>query len=518
MSAKTSPAAIPALLGIDVGTSGCRAALYSANGVGLASSNVPYPISRPRPRWAEQDVETYWEAACVAVRSVVRSTTDVSVLAIGICGQSPTLVLVDADGQPVRPAIIWQDTRAWQEAERLRGARTEAEWAEIFGMALPVDASYPLARIAWLRAHEPDALARTHAALQPKDFLVHRLTGAFVTDIWSSKGLLHQQTGAPLAAYEDLLSIAPTFAPRGIRPRDIAGLLTEEAADALGLAAGIPVVGGWTDSHVAILASGALAADGRAFDIAGTSEIVGVTATPTGPIGGGVLRSPLWDPDAPERVLVYGPTQTGADALRWAVESLLAIPGTPDRRYETAMAMAASVPPGAEGLVFLPYLDGERTPLWDPHARGVFAGFSRAHTAAHAVRAVLEGVAFAVRHVLVVSEEQAGVRALEIALAGGGIRNGTWNQIKADVLARRVVTTTDPDASVLGAAMLAGLGSGVFCDTQAATDAMVRRGRVCEPQDGVGALYDRQYSTFRDMYNALKPLFPRLSVPGMSER
>jgi xylulokinase len=274
------------------------------------------------------------------------------------------------------------------------------------------------------------------------------------------------------------------------------------------------VVAGWTDSHVAILASGALAADGKAFDIAGTSEIIGVTATAPETIGGGVLRSPLWDPDAPDRVLVYGPTQTGADALRWAVASLLAIPSDNAQRYETATAMAEAVPPGAEGLIFLPYLDGERTPLWDPHARGVFMGFSRGHTAAHAVRAVLEGVAFAVRHVLEVSEEQAGIRAGEIVLAGGGIRNTAWNQIKADVLGRPVVTTTDPDASVLGAAMLAGLGAGIFHDTQDATDAMVRRGGIIMPDDAAHSIYDHGYHIFRDMYRALQPLFPRLTGTG----
>src|SRR4051794_3865155 len=173
-----------------------------------------------------------------------------------------------------------------------------------------------------------------------------------------------------------------------------------------------------------------------AFDIAGTSEIVGITAPEPAQVAGGVLRSPLFDPDAPERVLVYGPTQTGADALRWAVESILAVSGEGAGRYDAAIAMAASVPPGADGLVFLPYLDGERTPLWDPHARGVLMGLGRAHTAAHIVRAVMEGVAFSVRHVLDVAEEQARLRAAHVRLAGGGIRNAAWNRIKADVLGR----------------------------------------------------------------------------------
>jgi xylulokinase len=466
---------------------------------------------RPQRRWAEQDVETYWDAVRGAVLLVMEDAEGAEVAAVGICGQSPTLVLVDRDGQPLRPAMIWQDTRAWQEADSLRAHHTEAEWAELFGMALPVDASYPLARIAWLHTHEPDTLARTRAVLQPKDYIVHCLTDAFVTDIWSSKGILHQQTGAPVRAYRDLLGIAPTFAPRGLPPRAIAGVVTPAAATALALPAGIPVVAGWTDSHVAILASGALAADGQAFDIAGTSEIIGITATASGAIGGGVLRSPVWDPDVPGRVVVYGPTQTGADALRWAVESLLAIPDDPAHRYETAMTMAETIPPGAECLLFLPYLDGERTPLWDPHARGTFMGFNRSHTAAHAVRAVLEGVAFAVRHVLDVAEAQAGRHAPEVVLAGGGIRTTVWNQIKADVLGRPVVTTTDPDASVLGAAMLAGLGAGIFRDTQAATDAMVRRGTVFVPRDDFASLYDRGYVIFRDMYLALQPLFPRLA-------
>jgi xylulokinase len=502
---------IPALLGIDVGTSGCRAALYSHTGQSLASDSIPYPLSRPHPRWVEQDAESYWKAASDAVRRIVFEVgSGAEIVATGICGQSPTLVLVDADGLPIRPAIIWQDTRAIAEADHLRALRSETEWAEIFGMALPIDASYPPARLLWLRTHEPEALARCHAILQPKDFLVHRLTGAFASDIWSSKGLLHQETGQPIAAYRDLLGIDPALAPRGIRPRDVAGLVTEGAATLLGLPVGIPVVAGWTDSHAAILASGALIADGEAFDIAGTSEIIGITASRPASVAGGVLLSPLFDPDAPNRVLVYGPTQTGADALRWAVESVLAIPAGAGR-YEEAMEMATSVPPGAEGLVFLPYLDGERTPLWDPHARGVLMGLSRAHTAAHIVRAIMEGVAFSVRHVLDVAEQQTGRRAERVRLAGGGIRNAAWNQIKADILGRPVVTMADPDASVLGAAMLAGLGAGIFATTAEASAAMVRSDREFLPRRDLSARYDRQYYLFRDMYTALRPLFPRLA-------
>lgn len=501
---------IPALLGIDIGTSGCRAAVYSQTGHPLASHSIPYSLTRPHSRWVEQDADSYWEAARDAVRRLIFEVgSEAEIVAIGICGQSPTLVLVDAAGGPIRPAIIWQDTRAIAEADHLRALRSDAEWAQIFGMALPVDASYPPARLLWLRTHEPATLSRCHAILQPKDFLVHRLTGAFISDIWSSKGLLHQGTGQPITAYRDLLGINPALAPRGVRPRDVAGLVTEAAATLLGLPVGIPVVAGWTDSHAAILASGALIADGEAFDIAGTSEIIGITAPRPATVAGGVLLSPLFDPDAPNRVLVYGPTQTGADALRWAVESVLAIPAGAGR-YEAAMEMATSVPPGAEGLVFLPYLDGERTPLWDPHARGVLMGLSRVHTAAHIVRAIMEGVAFSVRHVLEVAEQQAGLRAERIRLAGGGIRNAAWNQIKADILGRPVVTMADPDASVLGAAMLAGLGAGVFVTTAEASAAMVRSDIEYLPHRDLSAQYDQQYGLYRDMYTALRPLFPRL--------
>lgn len=503
----------PALLGIDVGTSGCRAALYTHTGLSLASHSVPYPVHRPHPRWAEQDAEEYWTAMVEAVRRVLSGVDDaVQVVSIGICGQSPTLVLVDTIGTPIRPAIIWQDTRAIIEAEELRGRQTAEEWEAIFGMALPVDASYPLARLRWLRIREPATLARCRAILQPKDFLIYRLTGQFVSDIWSSKGLLHQVTGAPISALHDLIGLDPTVAPRGIRPRDVAGTLTEAAATMLALPPGVPVVAGWTDSHAAILASGALTDEGQAFDIAGTSEVVGLTARrPTRAGGGGVLLSPLWDPDAPDRVLVYGPTQTGADALRWAVESVLAVPGSGSRRYEMAIEMAANVPAGADGLIFLPYLDGERTPLWDPHARGTLIGLTRAHAAAHIVRAIMEGVAYSVRHVLVVSEEQAAIRAERMLLAGGGIRSATWNQIKADVLGRPVVTTSDPDASVLGAVMLAGLGAGIFSDTAAATAAMVRPGAQFLPNPSVAGRYDHFYRIYRDMYPAIRSFFPRLA-------
>ncbi len=504
---------IPTLLGIDVGTSGCRAAIYTDTGLLLANHSVSYPTHRPHPRWAEQNAEDYWVAAVAAVRRVlVEADEGARIVSIGICGQSPTLVLVDALGSPIRPAIIWQDTRAVVDAGKLRQDHTADQWEAIFGMALPVDASYPLARLHWLQTHEPALLPRCHAILQPKDFLIHCLTGQFVSDIWSSKGILHQATGKPITALRDLLALDPAIAPRGIRPRDVAGTLTETAAATLTLPSGIPVVAGWTDSHAAILASGALIDEGCAFDIAGTSEIIGVTARRPTRVSGGVLLSPLWDPDAPDRVLVYGPTQTGADALRWAVESVLAVPSSRSRRYVTAMEMATSVPAGANGLLFLPYLDGERTPLWDPHARGTLIGLTRAHTAAHIVRAIMEGVAFSVRHVLEIAEEQADIRAERLLLAGGGIRNAVWNQIKADVLGRPVVTLTDPDASVLGAAMLAGLGADVFRDTADATNALVHLGVQFLPNPNVANRYMHFYGVYRDMYPALQSFFPRLTA------
>jgi xylulokinase len=393
--------------------------------------------------------------------------------------------------------MTWQDTRAVGEAAELEREVGEDLWRTWLGMELPRNPSYPPARLHWLQRHEPEALRSTRWLLQPKDFVNLRLTGVAGSDYWSSKGLVHLETGEPIEAYRRLLGVDPALAPPCHHPHRCLGPLAEPAAGELGVPAGIPVATGWSDAMAGMLGTGALTQDGLAFDIAGTSEIVGLTAAHAPADADGALIAPVLDS---ERRVIYGPTQSGGAALEWFLRGFY-----PAAERVDLAAIDSLLPSSSEGLLFLPYLEGERAPLWDPAARGVFFRIAASHTRAHFLRAVLEGVAFSVRHVLEVAETAARAPATEVRVSGGGAQSAGWNAIKAAALNRPVRPTLVRDAGTLGAAILAALVASTFRDAREASAAMVRLGPAIAPDDA--GRYETLYREYRDLYRALRPLF-----------
>jgi xylulokinase len=485
----------PAVIGIDLGTSACKAAVYDLHGRLLGEGSAPCRVECLRPGWVEQNPEEYWRSAVEAVRQAIAALDRQRVVALACCGHTPSLVLLDRRGRPVRPAIIWQDTRAQDEATALAEIGPE-QWRQWLGMELPANASFPPARLRWLARHEPETLANTALVLQPKDYLNYRLTGIAAGDYWSSKGLAHLTTGEPVAAYAELVGLDPRAIPPCNFPHRRLGTLLPAAAAELGLPAGITVAVGWSDAMGGMLGSGALARAGLAFDLAGTSEIVGMTAEREPEETGGLLLAPVLD--TPRRI-VYGPTQTSGGALHWFIDRFYG--GEAPERWEEVL------PASAAGLVFLPYLQGERAPLWDEQARGVFFRIDLAHTREHFLRAVLEGVACSVRHVLSTAEEAIGSTAGEVRLAGGGGRLAVWNRIKASVLGTVVRPVEAGEAGTLGAAMLAALAAGEFGRVDEASAAMVRLGEPVLPGAERAAEYERLYREYRELYLRLTELF-----------
>jgi len=488
------------VVGVDLGTTSCKAGAFSLDGELLGYGSAPCTVSRPVEGWAEQDPVQYWESAASAIRQAIVRVDPSTVAALSCCGHTPTLVLVDRDARPVRPAIIWQDRRAASEAAMLDAAIPAVQWRELLGMDLPRNASYPPARLLWLRTHEPEALDRTYRLLQPKDYINVHLTGAMVSDYWGSKGLAHVLTGEPIAAYRALLGVDPALAPPCQHPHHVLGPLIPEAARHLGLPVGVPVTTGWTDAMAGMLGTGALAHGGLAFDIAGTSEVVGLTTTDEPRDNGGLLVAPVLDTDI--RV-VYGPTQTSGGAVQWFLDAFYSGADSAGGRRPLEGMMAST----AEGLLFLPYLNGERAPIWNPQARGVFFRFSSAHTRSHFLRAVLEGVAFSIRHVLEVAERVTGVSVGDIRLSGGGLDSPLLHQIKADVLGKRVQPTVVRDAGTLGAAMLAALAVGAFSDIDAASASMVRVDPPAVPDPSRAGTYHQPYEDYRRLYERVRDLY-----------
>ena len=264
------------VIGVDLGTTGCKVGAFSLDGELLGHGVSPCTVDRPHANWAEQDCSQYWDSAVSAIRQALAGIDASNVVALACCGHTPSLVLLDEKGQPVRPAIIWQDGRAISEAAALEKEITPKQWKDWQGLDLPRNASYPPARLRWLCTHEPETLRKTRQLLQPKDYLNYRLTGILASDYWGSKGLVHLRTGEPIEDYREVLEIDPALAPSCRHPHHLLGRLSSESARILGLSEGVPVATGWTDALCGMLGTGALAQSGLAFDIAGTSEIVGL--------------------------------------------------------------------------------------------------------------------------------------------------------------------------------------------------------------------------------------------------
>jgi xylulokinase len=476
------------LVALDVGTGGARATVYDECGARVAAGAAAYRTFYDRPGWAEQDPEQWWTAAAAALTEALsRPGLGRRVRAIGLTGQSPTVAPVDADGFPLRRGLLYQDNRATREAER---------WSDPLGGSPAVHAICghdPAAfhigpKILWLREHEPSVFARTRFWLQPRDFVARHLTGECATD-WSHAGStllfdIERRDWCPeaLAAHD---IPAATFPP-ALPPWTVAGAVRPEIADQWGLARGTAVVIGGADSQCCAAGAGVLESF-QLSDMAGSSTC---------------LNMPVKRPVNDLRVSNYCHvvpdlwcTELGLNSTGLSFEWLVRLfSGRGEAlRYEEMESAAAAAPPGSDGILFLPYMaEGER---FDPELRGAFAGLSLRHGPGQLARAVLEGVAFAIR-ALVDTMAEAGAPVKEIHVSGGGARSDLWNQIKADVIGVPVAAAGE-DATSLGAALLAGFAVGTFSSPAEAAARCVRFRRRYDPDFSLADVYGERYLKFR---------------------
>ncbi len=491
------------LLGIDLGTSSVKAVLFTAGGRPVSVARRTYRLLTPHAGWAEQLPADWWAATCAAVHEVLAPADAGAVAAIGLSGQAPGQVMVDSGGAALGPALIWQDRRAGAEAawlaERVSPAQARA-WTGLENLA---DSALPPARLRWLATHRTADWTQCAAVLQPKDYLHLRLTGEVATDVHSGFGLLDPATRRYHPALLSLLEMDPSRLPPALEPTATVGRVTPQAADETGLAPGTPVIVGTIDAWCEIMGSGVSAA-GQAVDVAGTSEVVALIGEARAAVEG-IFDSPLIG----DLRWLGGPTQAGGSALAWLARGFY--PDTDGGTLERLEAEAAAIPPGAEGLLFLPYLAGERTPVWDDRARGAFVGLTFHHNRAHCARAVYEGIALAVRHVLELCERAAAADAVELRVCGGGSRSALWNRIKADAVGRPVLQLEVAEAACLGAAMLAALGARLYPDHHSAAAGMVRLANAIAPNPAIRPLYDELFGAYLGLYPALRSTFLRLS-------
>jgi xylulokinase len=488
----------PYLLGIDLGTSSVKVLLVTTSGEVAASGTAEYPIHHPEPGHAEQDPGAWWSACIAAVRSALAAAQGVRVAAIGLSGQMHGLVMLDADGELVAPAIIWPDQRSERQVQEITAAIGAERLYAITGS--PLSTGFLAASARWVQQVQPEKWSRVRMLLLPKDYVRWRLTGTFATDPSDGAGalLLDEERRDWSDELLQLLAIDRSLLPPVLPADQLAGVLREEAAAALGLPAGIPVVMGAADTACGLLGAGAVTPDRLLLSISTGGQLVQpvdeVRVDPKGRIH--TFCSALTPATGRGAWYQMGATLNAGMALRWLRDSVFGW-RYPDA-YDVMNVAAADVPPGADGLLFLPYLVGERSPHMDPTARGAFFGLTLRHGQGELVRAVMEGATFACYDAYGVLAEL-GVRSESVILAGGGAKSPLWRQIVADVFGVPVQPLLTAEQSALGAVLLAGGGAGLF-DLTATAAAWAQLGPITEPDVARHAFYAERFAAFRDLY------------------
>jgi xylulokinase len=499
------------LIGIDIGTSGAKTILIDETGLVRARATAEYPLSSPRPLWSEQDPADWWAATCATVRQVL-GTSGIDpreVRGVGLSGQMHGAVFLDEANRVIRPAILWNDQRTQAECDWIMETIGRDRVVEM--ISNPVLTGFTAGKIVWLRNHEPEAYARVRKVLLPKDYIRLKLTGEFATEVSDASGTA--LFDVPNRRWADGMlegcGIPREWMPRAWESPEISGTITDEAAGLTGLAPGTPVAGGGGDQAAGAVGSG-IVETGIVSSTVGTSGVV--FAFSDKPIVDPALRLHTFCHAVPGKWHLMGVMLSAGGSLQWyrdtfcAEEKSVAAALGRDP-YELICAEAAQAPVGSEGLLFLPYLTGERTPYPDPSARGVFFGATRRTGKAHFARAVLEGVAYGLADSFGIMEEM-GLPIRQVRASGGGARSPLWRAIQADVTGHPHVLTNVDEGPALGVALLAGVGAGLYPSVEAACRQVIRvtdaGSDICPVNH---AAYRRYHSVYRKLYAHLREDF-----------
>ena len=485
------------LVGIDVGTSSCKVALFEPGGKVVADSSRDYAVHYPRPGWAEQNPDDWWAAICAAIKSVLESSgaAPSDIAGIGIDGQSWSAIPIDKHGQCLCPTPIWMDTRATDICVELGEKIGPDRIFEVCGNSL--QPMYTLPKILWYKRELPDVYTHADKILGSNAYIAYKLTGEVSQDICQAYGyqFFNMRTGRWDEALRGEFGIRRDLLCEVVPCHQIIGSVTREAARQCGLAQGTPVVAGGLDAACGTLGAGVLHG--------------GETQEQGGQAGGMSICTDSYRADpglilsfhvVPDKWLLQGGTVGGGGVMRWLGGELFA-----DLSFRELDGKAGVVAPGSDGLVFLPYMAGERSPIWDVHAKGVYYGLDYAKTGGHIIRAGLEGVAFSLRHNLDVAES-AGAKVESLRAMGGAANSLLWTQIKSDVTGKPIDVPSSDTATTLGAAMLAGVATGIYSSFDDAVGRTVKVTRSHLPNAENKAVYDKNYEVYLQLYQSLKTL------------
>jgi xylulokinase len=491
------------VLGIDVGTGGTRAVVVDDDGHVVASATEAHqPFASPRPGWAEQDPADWWRACTVAVRTALGRTPDGAgpLAAVGLSGQMHGAVVLDEADEILRPSLIWCDQRTGPQCNALVDQLGEEQLVEL--TSNPPLTAFTLPKLLWIRDHEPKLWPQIRHVLLPKDYVRLWLTGEHATDVADASGTLlfdvaRRCWSGPML---DAAGLAEAVLPTAYESADVTGRITSAAAEATGIPTGTPVVAGAGDQAAGAIGLGVVRPGAVSATIGTSGVVFAATELPTRDPRG---RIHSFCHAARGRWHVMGVTQAAGLSLQWFAERFA--PGSGEDLYECLTAEAAVVPPGSGGVLWAPYLLGERTPHLDPDARAALVGLNAGHERGHVVRAILEGVAFSLRDTLAIFDELS-IPVDSIRLGGGGARSRLWRQIQADVYGREVEIVAAEEGAAYGAALLAGVGAGIWPSVEDACDELVRVAERVAPDPEAVAVLDGRYNLFRRLYGSLSSL------------
>ncbi|MDA1190979.1 MAG: xylulokinase [Candidatus Poribacteria bacterium] len=503
------------LIGVDIGTSGTKSILINERGDLLASATEEYPLSTPRPKWSEQDPEHWVQATIHTIRQVIDKSGVKAddIKGLGFSGQMHGLVLLDANHRVLRPAILWNDVRTTDQCRYI--TETLGNETLLNETCNPALEGFTAPKILWVRDHEPQVYERARHVLLPKDYVRFRLTGDVAMEVSDAAGtlLFNVRERRWSKKVLDGLQIPTEWMPPAYESVDICGRVTAEIADKTGLKAGTPIVGGGADNACGAVGTGIVSA-GKVSASLGTSGVV--QAHLDEPSADPAMRAHTFCHAVPNKWYTMGVMLSAAGAFRWFRDALC----QPEKwqedniganAYDLLTQQAAEAPVGSEGLIFLPYLTGERTPHADANAKGVYFGLTLRHGKNEITRATMEGITYGMRDSLEIIRSL-GVNVSEIVATGGGAKSNFWRQMQADIYNAPVVTITQAEGPAFGAAILAGVGTGVFESCEAAAEALITPDSRVEPDAKRAAIYDRYYRVYRDLYPALKPQYDAVSA------
>lgn len=488
-------------LGIDISTTATKSLLINLEGDVIALAATEYHFETPRPLWCEQHPSKWWDAVEKSLRAVIEkgNIEPGEIRGIGLTGQMHGLVLLDEKGSVLRPCILWNDQRTQSQCDEIHKRIGREKFIRITGNVALTGFTAP--KILWVKENEPEIYAKAAHVLLPKDFIRYKLTGDFKMDKADGAGTVLMDLKARDWSDEVLsaLEIPHQWMPPLYEGTQITGRVSSEAAGITGLKAGTPVVAGGGDQAAQAVGVGAVK-EGIVALTLGTSGVVFAT------VGEALIepqgRLHAFCHSVPGKWHLMGVMLSAAGSLRWYRDTF-----AEGMEYEDLLAPAANIPAGSDGLLFLPYLTGERTPHPDPLARGAFVGLTVRHTRAHCTRAILEGVAFGLRDSFELMKSTGLAKIDQIRVSGGGARSALWTQILADILNTKLVTVNTSEGAAFGAALLASVGSGAYPDVEAACEATIRVVRSVLPVERQAQTYEQIYPLYRNLYPALKSSF-----------